>query len=174
MEWWKTRAWNKPWSHLVYTVRPREAKWLAQVVNVIQMVTGWAGARIQVSRSVCDVFPSVLHFWPELFPRVCCNACDDVKAFSQSRNPSWTSLVVRESARQCRGHKFDPWSGKTPRATEQLNRCPTITKPMRCNCCHRVPRAHALQSDATARRSPHSPQLGKSLCTAMKTQHNQK
>ena len=38
-----------------------------------------------------------------------------------------TSLV--ESACQCRGHRFNPWSRKIPHATEQLSPCTTTTEP---------------------------------------------
>ena len=31
--------------------------------------------------------------------------------------------VVKKSVCQCKGHGFDPWAGKTPRATEQLSLC---------------------------------------------------
>ena len=34
-----------------------------------------------------------------------------------------------ESLLQCRGHRFDPWSGKISRATEQLSLCATTTEP---------------------------------------------
>ena len=33
--------------------------------------------------------------------------------------PWWSS--DKQSACQCRGHGFDPWSGKTPHAEEQLS-----------------------------------------------------
>ena len=36
-----------------------------------------------------------------------------------------------ESACQCRGHGFEPWSGKIPCATEQLGPWVTITEPER-------------------------------------------
>ena len=34
-----------------------------------------------------------------------------------------------ESTCQCRGHRFDSWSRKIPRAVEQLIQCVTTTKP---------------------------------------------
>ena len=34
-----------------------------------------------------------------------------------------------ESASQCRGHGFDPWSEKIPHAAEQLSPCATTTEP---------------------------------------------
>ena len=37
--------------------------------------------------------------------------------------------VVKESACQCRGHRFEPWSGKIPHAAEQLSPCATTTEP---------------------------------------------
>ena len=37
--------------------------------------------------------------------------------------PCWSSGY--ESPCQCRGHRFDPWSGKIPQAMEQLNLCAT-------------------------------------------------
>ena len=36
-----------------------------------------------------------------------------------------------ESACQCRGHGFEPWSGGIPRAAEQLGSCATTTEPAR-------------------------------------------
>ena len=52
---------------------------------------------------------------------------------SQINNPSpGTSLVAQwlRIACQCRGHEFDPWSRKTPRAREQLSPCATTTEPV--------------------------------------------
>ena len=37
----------------------------------------------------------------------------------------------KESTFQCRGHGFEPWSGKIPHAAEQLSPCTTITEPAR-------------------------------------------
>ena len=41
--------------------------------------------------------------------------------------PCWCSGW--ESACQCRGHRFEPWSGKIPRASAQLSPCATATEP---------------------------------------------
>ena len=35
-----------------------------------------------------------------------------------------------ESACQCRGHGFEPWSGKISHAAEQLSPCATATEPV--------------------------------------------
>ena len=42
--------------------------------------------------------------------------------------PWWRS--GSESACQCRGHGFEPWSVKIPHATEQLSPCATTTEPV--------------------------------------------
>lgn len=47
--------------------------------------------------------------------------------------PWW--LTGRESTCQCRRHKFDPWSGKILRATEQLNSAPQQEKPSQWEVC---------------------------------------
>ena len=41
---------------------------------------------------------------------------------------SRASLVAQWSAWQCRGHGFNPWSGKIPHAAEQLSPCTTTTE----------------------------------------------
>ena len=41
--------------------------------------------------------------------------------------PWW--LSDKESACQCRRHRFDPWSGKIPHASEQLTPCTTTPDP---------------------------------------------
>ena len=43
--------------------------------------------------------------------------------------PWW--LSGKESACQCRRHRFDPWSGKIPHATEQLSLWATTVEPAR-------------------------------------------
>ena len=45
-----------------------------------------------------------------------------------------------ESACQCRGHGFEPWSGKIPHAAEQLSPCAKTTEAL-------MPRARALQQE---------------------------
>ena len=50
-----------------------------------------------------------------------------IKTRKQGR-PWWCSGW--ESTCQCRGHEFDPWSGKIPHAAEQLSPCTTTTEPV--------------------------------------------
>ena len=64
-----------------------------------------------------------------------------------------------ESACQCRGHGFEPWSGKIPHAVEQLGPWATTTEPARLElvlCNKRGPRT-------TMKSSPRSLQLEKAL-----------
>ena len=42
--------------------------------------------------------------------------------------PWWRS--GKESTCQCKGHRFDPWSGKIPHAAEQLSLSATTTEPV--------------------------------------------
>ena len=75
-----------------------------------------------------------------------------------------------ESAYQCRGRWFDPWSGKIPHAEEQLSPCATTTGPVSHNywspCawspCSATREATAMRSPRTATKSsPSSLQLKK-------------
>ena len=50
--------------------------------------------------------------------------------FSHLGLPWW--LTGKESACQCWGHDFDPWSGKIPHASEQLSPFATTAEPT----CH--------------------------------------
>ena len=69
--------------------------------------------------------------------------------------PWWRS--GQESACQCRGHGFEPWSRKIPRAAEQLSPCTTTTEPElwspRATTTEaRVPRARAPQQEKPPQR----------------------
>ena len=81
-----------------------------------------------------------------------------------------------ESAGQCRGHGFEPWSGKIPRAAEQLGPWATTTEPARLEPVLRNQREAAIvRGPRTAMKSgPHLPQLEKSPHTETKTQHSHK
>ena len=57
-----------------------------------------------------------------------------------------------ESTCQCRGHGFEPWSGRIPHAPEQLGPCATATEPelqspQATTTEARAPRAHAPQQE---------------------------
>ena len=103
-------------------------------------------------------------------------------------------LSVKESACQWRRRRFNPWSGKSPCAVEQLNCVPPLL-----SWCPRAralqqrshpnespaswcPRAHALQQEEPSQQEPCTGQLeGAPTCcnlrkahTAMKNQHSQK
>ena len=89
------------------------------------------------------------------------------KQTTQSKNkqkglPWWCSGW--ESACQCRGHGFEPWSGEIPHAIEQLGPWATTTEPARLEPVRRNKRGH--DSERPAHRDeewPHLPQLEKAL-----------
>ena len=56
-----------------------------------------------------------------------CNTSQNVSRFMSLGLPWWHS--GQESSCQCRGHGFEPWSGKIPHAAEQLSPCATTTEP---------------------------------------------
>ena len=75
--------------------------------------------------------------------------------------PWWRSGY--ESACQCRGHRFEPWSGEIPHAAEQLSPRATTTEPAlyspRATTTEaRVPRAHALQQEKPLQWEARAPQ----------------
>ena len=80
-----------------------------------------------------------------------------------------------ESACQCRGHGFEPWSGKIPHAAEWLGPWATITEPARLEPVLRSKRGR--DSERPAHRDEEWPPLaatGESPCTETKTQHSHK
>ena len=80
-----------------------------------------------------------------------------------------------ESACQCRGHGFEPWSGKIPHATEQLSLCTTTTEPAHLEPVLRNKRGR--DSERPAHRNEEWPPLaatGESPRTETKTQHSHK
>ena len=95
------------------------------------------------------------------------------KKLSSSGLPWWRSGW--ESACQCRGHGFEPWSGKIPHATEQLGPWATTTEPVRLELVLRNKRGH--DSDRPVHHDEEWPPLSttrESPSTEMKTQHSQK
>ena len=80
-----------------------------------------------------------------------------------------------ESACQCRGHGFEPWSGKIPHATERLGPWATTTEPAHLEPVLRNKRGH--NSERPAHRDEEWPPLAatrESPHTETKTQHGQK
>ena len=87
--------------------------------------------------------------------------------------PRWHSGW--ESAWECRGHGFEPWSGKIPHATEQLSPCATTTEPAHLKPVLRNKRGH--DSERPVHRDEEWPPLAatrESPRTETKTQHSQK
>ena len=80
-----------------------------------------------------------------------------------------------ESACQCRGHGFEPWSGKIPHAAEQLGPWTTTTEPARLEPVLHNKRGH--DSERPAHRDEEWPPFAatrESPCTETKTQHSHK
>ena len=80
-----------------------------------------------------------------------------------------------ESACQCRGHGFEPWSGKIPHATEQLGPCATTTEPARVELV--LLNKRGRDSERPAHSDEEWPPLAttwESPRTETKTQHSQK
>ena len=80
-----------------------------------------------------------------------------------------------ESACQCRGQGFEPWSGKIPHAPEQLGPWATIAEPARLEPVLRNRRGR--DSERPAHRDEEWPPLAtvrESPCTETKTQHSHK
>ena len=80
-----------------------------------------------------------------------------------------------ESACQCRGHGFEPWSGKIPHAAEQLGLWATTTEPGRLEPV--LPNKRGRDSERPAHRDEEWPPLAttkESPHTETKTQHSQK
>ena len=78
-----------------------------------------------------------------------------------------------ESACQCRGHGFEPWSGKIPHAAEWLGPWATIIEPARLEPVLRNKRDR--DSERPAHRDEEWPPLAatrESPCTETKTQHS--
>ena len=80
-----------------------------------------------------------------------------------------------ESACQCRGHGFEPWSGRIPHATEQLSPWAATTEPARLEpvLCNKRGR----DSERPAHRDEEWPPLAatrESPRTETKTQHSHK
>ena len=80
-----------------------------------------------------------------------------------------------ESACQCRGHEFEPWSGRIPHAAEQLGPWATIIEPARLEPVLRNKRGR--DNERPAHRDEEWPPFAatrESPRTETKTQHNQK
>ena len=76
-------------------------------------------------------------------------------------------LSGKESACQCRRHRFDPWSWKIPHVAEQLGPCATTIEPGALEPRLLSRRGHCSEktSDHRERIAPCLPQLEKSQCS---------
>ena len=68
-------------------------------------------------------------------------------------------LCGKESACKCRRHGFDPWSGRTPHATEHLSPCTQLPRS-------RAQEPHQDSRNTATKSCPGSPQPQKSPCSS--------
>ena len=89
------------------------------------------------------------------------------------RRASLVAQWLRICLPQCRGHGFEPWSGKIPHAAEQLGPWATTTEPARLEPVLRNERGH--DSERPAHSDEEWPPLAttrESPSTETKTQHS--
>ena len=126
----------------------------------------------QQALSVRDRF--ILYLERRALQSVCkAHFCPETYFKSTQGLPWWRSGW--ESACQCRGHGFEPWSGKIPHAAERLGPWATIAKPVRLEPVLRNKRGR--DSERPAHRDEEWPPLAatrESRRTETKTQHGQK
>ena len=104
-----------------------------------------------------------------------CTLYTDTKCFKcvSQGLPWWRSGW--ESACQCRGHGFEPWSGKIPHAVEQLGPWATITEPARPEPVLRNKRGHDSERPTHCdEKWPPLAATRESPRTETKTQHSHK
>lgn len=78
-----------------------------------------------------------LHRW-EVWPlktmrsqwRHACNLCHSHNIYIKQQQGASLVLTGGESTCQCRGYRFDPWSGRIPHAMKQLSSCTTTIESM--------------------------------------------
>ena len=78
-----------------------------------------------------------LHRW-EVWPlktvrsqwRHTCTLCRSRNVYIRQQQGASLVLSGGESICQCRGYRFDPWSGRIPHAMEQLSPCTTTIESM--------------------------------------------
>lgn len=72
-----------------------------------------------------------------------------VSALKTSYGTSFPGCTVDKNVCQCRGHRFNPSSGKTPHALEQLSPCTTTPEPAHPRAANRG-KAHTNQGRPSA------------------------
>ena len=126
------------------------------------------------SRNPKDVCPTGLPDLVSLYSNLCPLYHANYLLKSQRLGLPWWHSDW-ESACQCRGHGFEPWSGKIPHAAEQLDPWATTTEPVRLEPVLRNKRGR--DSERPTHRDEEWPPLAairESPCTETKTQHSHK
>ena len=108
-------------------------------VNTFKLLYQWSATESNFAFLLFQPFPrehlamTEDKLWLEIQPGVgCVTGMWWVESKDDAENPAcglpWW-LFVKESAWQCRKHRFDPWSKRVPHATK-LNQCATTIEPV--------------------------------------------
>ena len=117
------------------TSYPLEWLLLKKIINIVKNVEKWKAHAL---------FSGNVKWWS------CYGNVMEIPRKLNTGLPWWASDW--ESACQCRGHGFNPWSRKSPHSVEQLSPCATTTEPALYSpqatpTKTHMPRAHALQQE---------------------------
>ena len=163
-------------THLPGWIKFKRLKMLSAGEDVKQQELSHIVARMQHGAVILEKFNSFLWNCKYTYHMTQQSNCWVFTKINKNRDlglPWWCSGW--ESACQCRGHGFEPWSGKIPHAAEQLGPWATITDPARLEPVLRNKRG--CDSERPAHRDEEWPPLAttrESPRTETKTQHSQK
>ena len=159
--------------HKEKLLKATRGKWqITYKGTTIRLTADFSAETLQARREWHDIFQVMKGKNPRVpYPeRISFRFAGEIKSFT---GLSWWHSGW-ESACQCRGHGFEPWSGKIPHAAEWLGPWATIAEPTRLEPVLRNKRgrdserpAHRDEEwppPAATRESPH---------TETKTQHSQ-
>ena len=80
-------------------------------------------------------------------------------------------LGGKESLCQCRGHQFKPWSGRIPRASEQLSPCSTTRS--HCTIIREYPPLAATErKPARSHKDPAQPKISNNFFSFQRETHS--
>ena len=153
----------------------REKQQITYKGTPIRLTADFSAETLQARREWHDIFKLMKgkNLQPRLLysARISLRFNGEIKSFTGL--PWWRSGW--ESACQCRGHGFEPWSGRISHATEQLGPWATAAEPARLEPVLRNKRGRG--SERPTHRHEEWPLLAatrESPRTETKTQHSQK
>ena len=175
------RSWPRP--SLIWAVHKCDGLW---ELHTRRLITGSFVLRGDTSEGK-DSFWKTKNKVKNMKDKVeVCQSMCQTKVIRQKRN--WRTIESQEwseglpwwrsgweSACQCRGHGFEPWSGRIPHAAEQLGPWATITEPVRLEPVLRNKRGHDNERPAHCNEEwPSLAATRGSPRTETKTQHSHK